>query len=51
MPAHHITKEERVEIETLKGKGYSLRSIAKDLGKNVSSISRELSRNEFPGAR
>lgn len=38
----HITKTERQEIAILLGKGYSRRNIAAVLGRNVSSISREI---------
>ena len=48
MSIHHITKDERIQLETLKKQGYSLRFIAKELGKNVSNISREISRNKDP---
>lgn len=41
----HIKKEERDEISILLKKGYSLRSIAQALDRNVSTFSRELKRN------
>ena len=44
----HITKDERIQLETLKKEGCSFRYIAKELGKNVSNISREISRNKDP---
>lgn len=49
MNYQHLRPEERVEIAVLKGKGYSLRSIAKALGRSHSSLSRELKRNEVSG--
>src|SRR6056297_2177180 len=48
MPYHHFTKEERIEVQTLFNQGYSLRSIAEVVGKNVSSICREINRNKDP---
>lgn len=50
MNYQHLRPEERVEIAVLKGKGYSLRSIAKALGRSHSSLSRELRRNEVSGS-
>lgn len=41
----HITKVKRYEISILRNKGYSIRSIAKEIEKNPSSISREINRN------
>ena len=49
MNYQHLRPEERVEIALLKEKGYSLRSIAKALGRSHSSLSRELRRNEVAG--
>lgn len=49
MKYQHLSPQERVEIAVLKGKGYSLRSIAKALGRSHSSLSRELRRNEVSG--
>jgi len=48
MPYHHFTKEERIEVQTLFNQGYSLRSIAEVVAKNVSSICREINRNKDP---
>lgn len=48
MSYHHFTKEERVELQTLYNQNYSLRYIASIVGKNVSSISREINRNKDP---
>ncbi len=45
MSYHHFTIEERVCLREYYIKGYSYRKIAKLLGRNVSSISRELRRN------
>lgn len=42
----HFSKVERSELSILKGKGHSLRSIGKAMGKSHSSISRELRRNK-----
>jgi transposase, IS30 family len=41
----HFSKAERSELSILKNKGYSLRNIAKTMGKSHSSLSRELRRN------
>lgn len=41
----HVTLEERSQISGLKSTGISLRKIAKIIGKSVSTISREISRN------
>lgn len=41
----HIGKSMRMELSILRKKGYSLRAIARELGVNPSSLSRELSRN------
>lgn len=41
----HLKLEEREKIYALKEKGLSLRGIAKEVGHNVSTISRELSRH------
>lgn len=45
----HFTKDERNELSILLRKGYSLRDIGRVLGKNPSSISREISRNNVKG--
>lgn len=42
---HHFTNSERKSLEEGRRSGKSLRSIAKELGKDVSSVSRELKRN------
>ncbi len=44
-----MNKSERSEISILKRKGYSLRDIARELGRSPSTISDELSRNEVSG--
>ncbi len=49
MKYQHLRPEERVEIALLKEKGYSLRRIAKAIGRSHSSLSRELRRNEVSG--
>ena len=41
----HFTQEEREYLQELLSKGHSMRKIADFLGRNVSSISREISRN------
>ena len=41
-----LSKEERVTIEVLLGKGFSYSAIAADLGRSVSTISREVARNK-----
>ena len=45
MSYHHFTIEERCCLREYYKKGYSYRKIAKLLGRNVSSVSRELRRN------
>lgn len=45
----HFTKDERNEISVLLNKGYSVRDIGKALGKNPSSVSREITRNKVKG--
>lgn len=44
----HLTVEERDQISVLKAEGQSLRSIARMLGRNHTTISRELIRNAPP---
>ena len=46
MSYHHFTIEERCCLREYYNKGYSYRKIAKLLGRNVSSISREIMRNK-----
>jgi IS30 family transposase len=45
----HLSKIEREEINQLNLAGLSARKIAKKLGRNVSTISRELQRNSLDG--
>ena len=45
MSYHHFTIEERCCLREYYKKGYSYRKIAELMGRNVSSISRELRRN------
>lgn len=45
MQYNHITKEERVKIEVLTQQGYSNGDIATTLGRSVSAIGKELTRN------
>jgi len=42
---NHVTRDERCQIYALKSTGMSLHGIAKELKKNVSTISREIKRN------
>jgi IS30 family transposase len=44
-----LTKSERILIAQWRNQGFSLRQIAKWLGRNVSTVSREISRNSFEG--
>ena len=44
-PYRHLNKEERYSISALLRRGFSLRDIAKDLGRSASTLSRELHRN------
>ena len=44
---HHITLEEREKIFFFEAKGFSITRIAEKLGRNKSTISRELKRNTF----
>ena len=43
-----ITREERYAIMALKKQRYSIRAIARELGRSPSTVSRELSRNRRP---
>ena len=42
---HHVTRDKRSQIEVLKVRGCSIRSMAKQLGHHPSTISREIKRN------
>lgn len=42
----HFTREERICLQELLSKDYSMRKIAEILGRNVSSVSREINRNK-----
>ena len=44
----HLSLEEREQIATLRAEGLSLRAIGKQLGRNASTLSRELERNALP---
>jgi IS30 family transposase len=44
----HLTLSERIELYRLHKSGYSLRAIARSLGRSASTISRELARNSGP---
>lgn len=45
----HFSKTDRMELSILLKKGYSLRDIGSALGKNPSSVSREIKRNSVNG--
>lgn len=45
----HVSLDERLELAILLKKGYSLRDIADALGRNPSSVSRELQKNRVNG--
>lgn len=45
MPYVHLTHEDRVSFATLRRMGHSLRSIARELGKDHTTLGRELQRN------
>lgn len=45
----HFAQDERNELSILLKKGYSLRDIARALGRNPASVSRELKRNNVKG--
>jgi IS30 family transposase len=49
MRYQHLTKTDRLEISILLNKGYSIREIGRALGKNPSSISREIKNNKVKG--
>lgn len=46
----HLSEQERVEITYLLSKNYSLRDIAKALGRGLGTISEEITRNKTKGA-
>lgn len=50
MDYNHFTKDERNELAILLKKGYFQKEIAETLGRNPSSISREIRRNSVNGA-
>ena len=45
----HLTLEEREKLLKYQAKGYSVTAIAKELGRDKSTISRELKRNSTSG--
>lgn len=47
----HLTRDERAQISLLKQQGYSLRAIARALGRNPATICRELQRNRCEDGR
>jgi len=48
MKYHHLSDGERYQIATLRRHKFSLRAIARDLGRSPSTISREIRRNAYP---
>jgi len=50
MSYQHLTTFEKAKIETLYTIGYSIREIAKQLGRSASTVSRELHRNALLGS-
>lgn len=48
MSRNHLTHDDRIRLASLKRAGLKLTQIANELGKNKSTISRELSRNVTP---
>lgn len=48
MSRDHLTHDDRIRLASLKRAGLKQKDIAKELGKNPSTISRELSRNLSP---
>lgn len=49
MKYKQLTIEEREQIQTLLWQKMSIRGIAKSIGRSVSTVSREISRNNPPG--
>jgi len=49
LPYTHLTKTDRLELSILKRKGYAPAEIAAELGRHVSTIYRELKRNQVKG--
>ena len=45
----HFTKTDRIELSILLKKGYSYREIGPEIGKSISSISREINENSAKG--
>lgn len=46
---HHLSKTDRLELSILRRKGYTPAEIAAELGRHISTIYRELSRNTVKG--
>ena len=49
MKYSHFSKSDRIELSILLKKGYSYRNIAPEIGKSISSISREIRDNSTKG--
>ena len=47
---HHLQPEERITLASLKAQGYSIRSIAQQMNRSPSTLSRELARNSCASA-
>jgi IS30 family transposase len=47
MNYHHLTPKERDRLAVLRGQGLTLRALAQELGRSVSTVSRELRRNGY----
>jgi IS30 family transposase len=51
MNYHHLTRDERHTISSLRYKGHSAAFIAEVIGRSKSTLTRELKRNVEPGDR
>jgi IS30 family transposase len=45
---HHLSAEERDQVAVMKSRGLSLRAIARAVGRDPATLSRELTRNAPP---